>query len=84
MVRIQIQLDPSRHRELKRQARRLGVSVAELIRRSIDAAFRADRGDSRDTVIRRALAAAGRYRDPSGRSDVARRHDPALADAYRR
>lgn len=84
MVRVQVQLDPSQHRKVKRRAKRLGVSVAEVVRRCIDAGLRADETVTREDRARRALAVCGRHLDPKGPSDVARDHDSALADAYRR
>jgi post-segregation antitoxin (ccd killing protein) len=84
MVRIQIQLDPERHRELKRRAKDQGVSVAELVRRSIEADFEAKRSDLHDDRIRRARAVLGKYRDPSGGRATGRDHDAGLAEAYRR
>jgi hypothetical protein len=84
MVRVQVQLDPAQHRQIKQQARKLGVSVAEIVRRSVAAAFGADQDAGRDERIRRALAVCGKYRDGGRRTDVARRHDDVLAGAYRR
>lgn len=84
MVRVQVQLDPSQHRQVKRRAKRLGVSVAEVVRRCIDAGLRGDETATGDDRKRRALAACGRHVDPKGPADVARDHDAALADAYRR
>jgi post-segregation antitoxin (ccd killing protein) len=84
MVRIQIQLEPAQHRQLKRRARERGVSVSEIVRRSIDAELRNQSGDPRQERVRRALAVAGKYNDPDGAPDVARRHDAALDEAFRR
>jgi post-segregation antitoxin (ccd killing protein) len=84
MVRVQVQLESAQHRQLKRRARAQGVSVAELVRRCIDAELRSQAGDARQDRVRRALAAAGRYRDPEGATDIARRHDELLAEAFRR
>ena len=84
MVRTQIQLTESQHRAMKRWAGRLGISLAEAIRRCV-----ADRL-SRDEAlagpadrVREARAVIGKYADPAGRSRVARDHDDHLADAYR-
>ena len=82
MVRLQIQLDPARHRDVKRRARRLGVSVAEVIRRCVDAQLQDDDTDGPEARAQRIMAAAGRHLDPDGRDDVARRHDAALAHAF--
>lgn len=82
MVRLQIQLSPTQHRQVKRRARDLGVSVSEVIRRSVDTMLDAG-AETPDQRIARALAAAGRYHDPKGRKHTATEHDAALADAFR-
>lgn len=84
MVRVQIQLDALQHRRVRRRAKRLGVSVAEVVRRCIDAGLRSEEPVTRDDRVRRALAVCGKHADPEGPGDVARDHDAALADAYRR
>lgn len=82
MVRLQIQLEAEQHRDVKRRARRLGVSVSEVIRRSVAAHLDEDDSGSLDARIERAIAAGGRHKDPAGRTDVAARHDDVLATAY--
>ncbi len=82
MVRLQIQLEPERHKQVKRRAKRLGISVSEVIRRCIGAQLQADAEDEPATRARRAVAAAGKYRDPDGPGDVAARHDDVLSVAY--
>lgn len=84
MVRVQVQLEPVQHRRLKQRAKRLGVSVAEVVRRCIDGEFRSQEPDARDDRVRRALAVCGKYTDRQGATDFGRDHDVALADAYRR
>lgn len=83
MVRVQIQLEPNEHRALKRRARRLGVSVAEVVRRAVGAELRAAEPPNRDQTVRRALSVIGTHVDPQGAVDTARDHDRVLADAYR-
>jgi hypothetical protein len=83
MVRVQVQLEPGQHRLIKRRAKRLGVSVAEVVRRCIDADLRAE-PDTHDDRVRRALAVVGKYSDPAGTRNVGRDHDAVLADAYKR
>jgi hypothetical protein len=84
MVRTQIQLPDAQHRQLKRWAQRRGVSLAEAVRRMVAQGLAAEQeAPSRAVVVREALAVAGRYRDPTGASDVAREHDRYLADADR-
>jgi hypothetical protein len=82
MVRLQIQLEPAQHRQVKRRARRLGVSVAEVIRRCVDVQLRADDAEGPEAHVRRALAVAGRYADPGPSRRIAADHDASLAEAY--
>ena len=84
MVRLQIQLEPLQHRQVKRRAKRLGVSVAEVIRQCVGAHLQSDPAEGPDERVRRALAAVGRHRDPTGAKRIAAGHDTALAQAYER
>ena len=84
MVRLQIRLDPSQHREVRRRAKRLGVSVAEVIRRCVGAHLQSDPAEEPDERVRRALGVVGRHRDPTGARRIAAGHDKALAQAYER
>jgi hypothetical protein len=84
MVRLQIQLDSAQHRQVRRRAKRLGVSVAEVIRRCVDGQLRAEDDDNANDRRRNALAALGRHAEPGGRTNTAADHDAALAEAYRR
>ena len=84
MVRLQIQLESSQHRQVKRRAKGLGVSVAEVIRRCVDAQLQSDGADDASERARRLMAVAGKYVEPTGAKDVARRHDEILAEAFRR
>ncbi len=81
MIRTQIQLTEAQARALKRIAAERGVSVAELIRQSLDHFLQAARAGDSEERRRRALAAAGRFR--SGLRDLAAEHDRYLEDAYR-
>jgi hypothetical protein len=83
MVRVQIQLESDEHRALKKRAKRLGVSVAELVRRAVGAELRAAEPPNRHQTVRRALNVIGAHADPDGAADIARDHDRVLADAYR-
>ena len=85
MVRTQIQLPAAQHKQLKRWAHQRGISLAEAVRRLVTQGLAASQPQpTRSTLVQEALAAAGRYTDPSGATDVARGHDAYLADAYRR
>lgn len=80
MFRTQIQLNETQIRTLKRLATDRGVSMAELIRQSVDL-FLLSAGSTDDGQLRmRALAASGRFH--SGRSDIASSHDEYLPEAF--
>jgi post-segregation antitoxin (ccd killing protein) len=83
MMRIQIQVERDQHRRLRRRARLLGVSISEIVRRSIASELDRDAENEWGERVRRAKAVVGRFRDPSGETDIALRHDAALADAFR-
>jgi predicted phage gp36 major capsid-like protein len=81
MVRTQVQLTEEQMRMLKRLAAERGVSVAELVRQSVDLFARSAGAVDDQEQRRRALAIAGRFR--SGRKDSAAEHDRYLHEAYR-
>lgn len=81
MVRTQIQLTEEQARALKRLATDRGVSVATLIRESVDRYVRSAGPVDDQEQRRRALTAVGRFH--SGRSDLAAEHDRHLEEAYR-
>jgi Arc/MetJ-type ribon-helix-helix transcriptional regulator len=80
MVRTQVQLTQEQMRMLKRLATERGVSVAELVRRSVDLLARSAGAVDDREQRRRALAIGGRFR--SGRKDLAAEHDRHLAEPY--
>jgi hypothetical protein len=82
MVRTQIQLTERQARLLRSLAARQGISMAELIRRTVDGMVQAQAAVTTDERKRRALAVVGRF--GSGRADVSRHHDRDLAEAFRR
>ena len=80
-MRTQIQLTERQARELRRIAAKEGVSMAEIIRRAVDAKIRGGTGEVPwEERVRRAQAAMGKFR--SGLKDVAERHDDYLAEEY--
>jgi uncharacterized protein (DUF849 family) len=83
MIRTQVQLGEEQMRMLKKLAAARGVSMAELIRQSVDALIRSSTGIGIDDEERRrrAIAAAGRFR--SGMSDVSSEHNRHLIEAFR-
>ena len=84
MMRTQIQFDAAQHRQLRRWARRLGISMSEAVRRCVTAELdRVDRAPTYDERRRAALAVCGKYTDPAGGGRVALEHDRHLADAFR-
>lgn len=81
MVRTQIQLTEEQAKALQRRMSQEGVSMAQIVRRSIDAYLEQSVSLSREARRQRALAASGRAR--SGRRDIARRHDRYLGVAFK-
>lgn len=83
MVRTQVQLSEEQHRLLKRWAERLGISMAEAVRRCVaDRLSRERVAEGRADRVREATTVIGKYADPDGASRVARDHDRHLPEAY--
>jgi hypothetical protein len=81
MIRTQIQLGEAQSQRLHEVARCSGVSVAEVIRRSVDAYLeRESHGMSGTATRETATQLIGRFH--SGSTDVAARHDDYLDEAY--
>jgi hypothetical protein len=80
MVRTQIQLTTEQAQTLKSLASKQGVSMAELIRRSIDRYLLSEQQPDRRLIRERALSMAGKY--ASGQNDIGERHDDYLSAAY--
>lgn len=80
MVRTQIQLTERQAQGLKSLAAARGVSMAELIRESVDRLLESDPVVDLEERRRRAIAIAGKFR--SGVSDLGINHDQYLAEAY--
>jgi len=79
MVQTQVQLTEEQARALRNLASARQVSVAALIRQSVDTLIRSSREINIEERRRRAMAAAGRFH--SGASDISAKHDEHLADA---
>jgi Arc/MetJ-type ribon-helix-helix transcriptional regulator len=77
VIRTQVELTDSQARELEELALKEGVTMAELVRQSIEH-FLAERND--DQRWERALSAIGRFHE--GPSDVSQHHDTYLADDF--
>lgn len=85
MVRTQIQLDEDLYRRLRRWARKLDISLAEAVRRCVAGRLAREQDTpSWEERVRSPLTICGKYRDPAGRSRIAREHDRHLATAFRK
>ena len=80
MVRTQIQLTEEQARAIKKMAAARHLSSAELIRRAIDNMIKSSPGADPEERRKRAIDIAGKF--SSGKSDVSRKHDEYLADAF--
>jgi hypothetical protein len=81
MVRTQIQLSSEQARRIRAMARREGVSMAEIIRRAVDA-LPTTAAPEREALWASAAGALGAFRDPNPETDVAARHDAYLDESY--
>ena len=79
MVRTQIQLTRRQYEALKQRAQTRDVSMAELIRESVEHYLAASADRSADEKRRSAISVAGRFE--SGLRDLAERHDDYLDEA---
>lgn len=77
VIRTQIQLTESQAQALKAQSAKTGLSIAEIIRRSIDQTLHSN-AISDEERRRRAIAMPAFH---SGRSDIAANHDEYFAEA---
>jgi hypothetical protein len=81
LIRAQIQLSPEQLSRIRDLAGTAGVSVAEVVRRSVDYYIEQHAAtDGAHAARLQAAEVAGRY--ASGQDDVSDRHDDALADAF--
>jgi hypothetical protein len=80
MVRTQIQLTEDQAKALRRISASRNLSVAELIRRAIDAMIRTSSSVDPEEQLKRALAIAGKF--GSGRRDISKKHDTYLTEGY--
>jgi hypothetical protein len=81
MVRTQIQLTEEQARKLRALARDEGVSVAEIIRRSLDSLLEQKTPD-RSELYARAAQLVGRFEDVDKAADLAEKHDDYLDQSY--
>jgi RecA/RadA recombinase len=80
MVRTQIQLTEEQAKALKKIAASRHLSSAELIRRAVDIIIKSGPAADPEERRKRAIDIAGKF--SSGKSDVSRKHDKYLADAF--
>jgi hypothetical protein len=81
MIRTQIQLTAEQARRVRALARREGVSMAEIIRRGVEAVL-ASAEPARGDVWERAATLVGAFADIHGAADVAERHDAYLTESF--
>jgi hypothetical protein len=81
MLRTQVQFTPEQARRLRGIARRQGISVAELVRRSVDRVL-LDESRNPAANYERAARLVGAFADRKGAKDLSRRHDDHLREAY--
>ena len=79
MVRTQIQLTERESEALKEASKRTGLSIAELIRQSVDRFLEQATGPAPAGRLA-ALQIIGRF--DSGLTDVSARHDDYLEEAF--
>jgi len=80
MVRTQIQLTEEQAKALKKMAASRHLSSAELIRRAVDSMIKSGTAADPEERRKRAIDIAGKF--SSGRSDVSRKHDKYLKEAF--
>lgn len=79
-VRTQVQLSPAQAQALKRLAAERGVSMAEIVRQSVEAFLRDSRSPAAPDVRERALDIIRMI--PNGPTDASARHDDYAAEAF--
>jgi hypothetical protein len=81
LIRTQVQLTARQHRELHSLAARRRASLARLVREGVDKLLASEGGEDRWAKLNRAV---GSLHDRRGATNVARRHDRYLPDAFAR
>ena len=84
MIRTQIQLREKQYRSLKEMAAEYQVSMATLIRQSVDLFIeeKVKVKPSQEEIRERALSVIGITKDIEGATDIAINHDKYLDEAY--
>ncbi|HUP01572.1 MAG TPA: CopG family transcriptional regulator [Gemmatimonadota bacterium] len=81
MIRTQIQLTERQYRDLQKLAAEESVSMAEIVRRSLDRML-ADAAPSRRELYSRAASIIGRFEDRDGATNLSGDHDRYLEEAF--
>jgi hypothetical protein len=81
MLRTQVQFTEAQARKLRTIARREGISVAELVRRSVDRAL-SEEASRPGARYERAARLVGAFHDRDSATEISRRHDEYLRDAF--
>ncbi len=82
MIRTQIQLEEEQYKRLKEMSAEKGVSMARLIRESVDTYLVTINEPSKEELRRRAMGIVGIAHDIDGATDVAENHDKYLDEIY--
>jgi isocitrate dehydrogenase kinase/phosphatase len=81
MIRTQVQFTEEQWQALKRMAASRHVSVAEIVRQSVEMMLRSPDNRSIDEYRRLAVEIVGKY--GSGLSDISTNHDRYLSESFR-
>lgn len=81
MIRTQIQFTEDQWKALKKMAASRHISVAEIVRQSVEQMLRSPDNRTIDEYQRLAVEIVGKY--GSGISDVSTNHDRYLGESYR-
>ena len=81
MVRTQVQLTEEQIKALRRLSAKLGISLADVVRQSVDLYLANRQTNDRSEQIERALKVAGRF--SSGDAGGSTEHDAHLAEAFK-
>ena len=81
MLRTQVQFTTDQARRLRTIARRQGISVAALVRQSVDRVL-LDESRQPAAQYERAATLVGAFPDREGAKDLSRPHDDHLREAY--
>lgn len=80
MIRMQVQVTEAQATALRRMASATGRSTADLVRQGVDLYLTSQKRPGREELVRRGLAASGRF--ASGSKVGSAEHDRYLAEAF--